>query len=164
MADLTPLTSVFTSLNMKLGSGFKITMEHLNKLAANTGFNWRGGKNPMRDAFGVIEITFDDFDTQSVGVNINEALPVIKTIRLSDRQDGVFRFSKKNSYVVFFTIASVSDIRREPNEDFTNILNVEVISQEIDSFEMRLDMPFLGSVVGVDASTTFKIKWFAKGY
>ena len=163
MPDMIPTDSEFSFSNMRLGRGFKITMEYLNRLANNTGFNWRGGRHPMREAFGIAEIDFADLEIDTSGA-IDTVIPVIETIDITDRVGGVFRFSKKDSYTVFLTMITVINVDYNASEDANlNLYNLDVISQEQDSFDMRFDIAFIGTT-GADVSTPFRIGWFAKGW
>lgn len=170
MADMTPLTSVFNSANMILGRGFKITMEYLNKLANNTGFNWRGGRYPMREAFGVIEIDYEDLEVDTSG-DIDVAIAVKKEVDISDRTAGTYRFSKGNSYQVFLTMTSPIDLDYDSDEDaILDAFNIDILSQTETSFEIRFDIPFpTDAPVGLSEdgnlrTQPYRILWFAKGW
>ena len=171
MADLTPLTSVFTSAGLLLETGAKVTMEILNKVVDNTGFNWMGGRHPMRESIGILDVERTDLQSGEdtsihAGVNVE--------VFLSSRSSGVAQFSSGETYNVQCTMQSGRDISynvdRNENDDldasygidsnYYDITSVVVVDQEFDRFTIRLEIPqpFLPN------PTTYRIAWIAKGY
>ena len=60
MSNLDPFdstNSVFTSVGLIFIAGAKITKTKLNQIVRNTGFNWLGGRHPMRESFGIVDVT-----------------------------------------------------------------------------------------------------------
>lgn len=184
MSDLNPFTSTFTRLGLSFIRGAKITKEQLNQIVNNTGFNWLGGRHPMREAFGEFVVTLN-LDTDEVEIVIGETTttadldngllsPIQAEISISSRIQGVSQFSAGHTYQTFLTMVTARQINYVINtgqeafetlldipKDFFNMTNLSVASQENDRFTLRLDVPqpqFSGG------STELTIGWFAKGY
>ena len=188
--DLIPLTSMFTTVGLVLSAGTKITREILNKVSNNTGFNWLGGRHPMRESFGIAEVilasreltddqinTLDNTDIPYSVVDSMTGLvpPVDAEVIIPKRLEGVRQFSTKDSYQVFLTM--ITGIRPRYlinqgdenfnrlfaiNEGYFNLYIVSVVSQDFDRFVIRFDMP-QPQIIG-NGIVNYKIAWFAKGW
>ena len=173
MSDLDPFDStksIFTSVGLVFAAGAKLTKEKLNEVVRNTGFNWLGGRHPMRESFGVAVITLT-----SDNVDGNRLVEPVRTeISISSRLEGVYQFTNDNSYQVYCVMNTARKIdfiinQGEENfntlfelpRDFFNMINVTVVSQERDSFTIQFNSPQLRDV---SDSQELSIAWFAKGY
>lgn len=171
MSDLTPFTSVFTSAGLLLEAGAKVTMGILNKVVRNTGFNWMGGRHPMRESIGVLDVPHTDLEEN----NDSELYGAAEIeVMLSSRFSGVVQFTSENSYEVICVLEGGRDISynvaRDDHDDLEAIIRIDsnyydlvsitVVKREHDRFTVRLDIPqpFL------PIPTTYTIAWLAKGY
>ena len=177
MADLTPLTSVFTQAGLVLAVGTKITIETLNKIVDNTGFNWLGGRHPMVEAFGITEIPF----TPSDEVEEGELYPPIDfEVEISTRHSGVNQFTKSDSYNVFlsskYSLSAIAylnsdytesqdsedeNIQTDISQAYGKLISTDVAEKTPTSFTIRLNFPKPTPTL---VPTTFSVGWFAKGW
>ena len=173
MSNLDPFdstNSVFTSIGLIFTAGAKITKTRLNQITRNTGFNWLGGRHPMRESFGSVSVTLTEDDTDENGLYAPQEID----ISISTRDGGVYQFTKSDSYQVFCVMETARKIDFRINtgtegfnalldipKDFFNMLSLTVVSQESDMFSIQLDIPqpyIQGS------SLEMSVGWFAKGF
>lgn len=168
---MNPFTSAFTTAGLILAAGSKITMSMLNNIVNNTGFNWVGGRHPMRESLGIWAITVSDLEGFASTSNRNPepGSPIRETIPFTSRHQGVVKFSGSETYEVFATARSSiqiqhSSVRADADDnDFVleNLLSIDIVEKTPDSFTIQFDLP-RPSTFGL--LTHLDISWFAKGW
>ena len=191
MGDLLPLTSTFTTVGLLLSEGTKVTRDILNNIVNNTGFNWLGGRHPMRESFGMTTVALSDGSRKlskgELEIIENDDLPfgeadddglvpaVDIEVSLSTRLQGIKQFSTFDSYEVFLTFVTGIGHNYRINEgtrtfntifsidkDFFNLYTLSVVSQDPNNFVIRFDMPQPHIPGG--GLRLYEIAWFAKGW
>ena len=187
MANLNPFNSVFTTLGILVASGTKVTMSILNQIVNNTGYNWLGGRHPMRESYGLSEIVFPEIIDEDTGnpvapdtIGEYRYEPVDLEVSLSDRASGVTQFTHSQSYHVFISDAfpfglsyvELPDIENgggSGSEDtamvaeeipYQYVRQIDVVEKTPTKFTIRYYIPRVTSF----PLSTINVEWHAKGW